>query len=300
MFFFFFFFSSRRRHTRSDRDWSSDVCSSDLLADHGLAAVLGAADRGGKRGRFVDHLAARVAEADREQPLVGDDPVEKAQDLGARTLAHEILERLLDRVGDEGGAHVQVANEPLERESVDEWYDRVRDGCERNGEGKDEAKRQSHASSCRVSCSPPCGKRGIRDNVTRTAAAPQDGMRRRDGQPREIQADYAGCVDSPRRTPHYRTRPWTSRVATGSSSPPRSALEEECRPVTPPIRRSSSSAPFRRREKRSLRSVWAPGRCSTSRVTRRRLRRQERRSRPSSDWAAASSTARRCTARPNR
>src|SRR5215469_6329498 len=29
-FFGFFFFSSRRRHTRSLRDWSSDVCSSDL------------------------------------------------------------------------------------------------------------------------------------------------------------------------------------------------------------------------------------------------------------------------------
>src|SRR2546429_4481501 len=28
----FFFFSSRRRHTRCSRDWSSDVCSSDLLA----------------------------------------------------------------------------------------------------------------------------------------------------------------------------------------------------------------------------------------------------------------------------
>src|SRR5438128_10408634 len=28
--FFFFFFSSRRRHTRCYRDWSSDVCSSDL------------------------------------------------------------------------------------------------------------------------------------------------------------------------------------------------------------------------------------------------------------------------------
>src|SRR5207247_4742051 len=27
---FIFFFSSRRRHTRSTRDWSSDVCSSDL------------------------------------------------------------------------------------------------------------------------------------------------------------------------------------------------------------------------------------------------------------------------------
>src|SRR5437870_9692881 len=30
IFFFFFFFSSRRRHTRWPRDWSSDVCSSDL------------------------------------------------------------------------------------------------------------------------------------------------------------------------------------------------------------------------------------------------------------------------------
>src|SRR6266567_4211323 len=36
-FVFFFFFSSRRRHTRFDCDWSSDVCSSDLLdeRDHG-------------------------------------------------------------------------------------------------------------------------------------------------------------------------------------------------------------------------------------------------------------------------
>src|SRR5256884_8446317 len=28
---YFFFFSSRRRHTRCSRDWSSDVCSSDLV-----------------------------------------------------------------------------------------------------------------------------------------------------------------------------------------------------------------------------------------------------------------------------
>src|SRR5699024_12081845 len=39
---FLFFFSSRRRHTRSKRDWSSDVCSSDLLrADRDLFDVLG-------------------------------------------------------------------------------------------------------------------------------------------------------------------------------------------------------------------------------------------------------------------
>src|SRR6266516_6502001 len=40
LFIFFFFFSSRRRHTRSYGDWSSDVCSSDL--------VVGDADVGGE------------------------------------------------------------------------------------------------------------------------------------------------------------------------------------------------------------------------------------------------------------
>src|SRR5699024_11815794 len=34
-FLLFFFFSSRRRHTRSKRDWSSDVCSSDLAVNKG-------------------------------------------------------------------------------------------------------------------------------------------------------------------------------------------------------------------------------------------------------------------------
>src|SRR5699024_11722456 len=38
---FLFFFSSRRRHTRSKRDWSSDVCSSDLsLAENGKNVAL--------------------------------------------------------------------------------------------------------------------------------------------------------------------------------------------------------------------------------------------------------------------
>src|SRR5207245_6747384 len=38
VFVFFFFFSSRRRHTRCYRDWSSDVCSSDLIG-FGAAAT---------------------------------------------------------------------------------------------------------------------------------------------------------------------------------------------------------------------------------------------------------------------
>src|SRR5699024_5333468 len=44
----FFFFSSRRRHTRSKRDWSSDVCSSDL--DEGFAFP------GTEQARLLDGL----------------------------------------------------------------------------------------------------------------------------------------------------------------------------------------------------------------------------------------------------
>src|SRR2546430_3218512 len=40
---FFFFFSSRRRHTRFDCDWSSDVCSSDLIAASGTTPFVRAA-----------------------------------------------------------------------------------------------------------------------------------------------------------------------------------------------------------------------------------------------------------------
>src|SRR3989304_8287808 len=36
----FFFFSSRRRHTRCSRDWSSDVCSSDLMIRRGIQREL--------------------------------------------------------------------------------------------------------------------------------------------------------------------------------------------------------------------------------------------------------------------
>src|SRR3989449_11410900 len=42
----FFFFSSRRRHTRCSRDWSSDVCSSDLMFSVATALVGGPPARG--------------------------------------------------------------------------------------------------------------------------------------------------------------------------------------------------------------------------------------------------------------
>src|SRR4051812_50038036 len=42
---FFFFFSSRRRHTRLTCDWSSDVCSSDLVERGGDGAAVDEAGR---------------------------------------------------------------------------------------------------------------------------------------------------------------------------------------------------------------------------------------------------------------
>src|SRR5690606_40670832 len=39
-----FFFSSRRRHTRFSRDWSSDVCSSDLIHNAGSSGCTGFKD----------------------------------------------------------------------------------------------------------------------------------------------------------------------------------------------------------------------------------------------------------------
>src|SRR6266436_9172704 len=59
--FFFFFFSSRRRHTRCSRDWSSDVCSSDLpvLFLPALGVGLGKlVNRGGGLGvPYIDFVA---------------------------------------------------------------------------------------------------------------------------------------------------------------------------------------------------------------------------------------------------
>src|SRR6267378_5324751 len=59
--YFFFFFSSRRRHTRSLRDWSSDVCSSDLLmTTAALPLGLYAARRHRRAGDYLAMLVSQV------------------------------------------------------------------------------------------------------------------------------------------------------------------------------------------------------------------------------------------------
>src|SRR3712207_8894539 len=60
--FFLFFFSSRRRHTRYWRDWSSDVCSSDLKSVPELAFSVTFACAAGEGGRsFAATLEGTVA-----------------------------------------------------------------------------------------------------------------------------------------------------------------------------------------------------------------------------------------------
>src|SRR5947209_20470202 len=58
----FFFFSSRRRHTRYWRDWSSDVCSSDLRRRERLRERIADDVDAGLRGD-VGQVAADAGEA---------------------------------------------------------------------------------------------------------------------------------------------------------------------------------------------------------------------------------------------
>src|SRR5438067_3121433 len=64
----FFFFSSRRRHTRSKRDWSSDVCSSDLA---GYSRSSGSVPLHAARVvQSVIHMCPLLLIVEREYPAV--------------------------------------------------------------------------------------------------------------------------------------------------------------------------------------------------------------------------------------
>src|SRR5690606_39728384 len=82
-----FFFSSRRRHTRFSRDWSSDVCSSDLhrldILDIPIALIT---------AKYLEHLE-RMREIDLD--IAGEFLVMAA------TLAHLKRDRKSVRVGKE-------------------------------------------------------------------------------------------------------------------------------------------------------------------------------------------------------
>src|SRR5687768_18612858 len=82
---FWFFFSSRRRHTRCRRDWSSDVCSSDLEAE----ALRAQSDltRAGARREDLAVLDARARAAQATEDLRSEERrVGKSVDLGGRRI----------------------------------------------------------------------------------------------------------------------------------------------------------------------------------------------------------------------
>src|SRR5690606_38557049 len=100
---FLFFFSSRRRHTRFSRDWSSDVCSSDLPP----TSLLDSTSRfPARRGRTVAVMPAYNAAATIRQTVADipdgsvdeiilvddcsrDNTVEVARELGLTVIPHE-------------------------------------------------------------------------------------------------------------------------------------------------------------------------------------------------------------------
>src|SRR5438046_4863555 len=85
-FLLFFFFSSRRRHTRLVSDWSSDVCSSDLVVRQFLRFVVVAGE-----GELAGYVAAPVV-------AVG-----------------QVLDHVTATLGEEGGVEGAVVGQPPSR-----------------------------------------------------------------------------------------------------------------------------------------------------------------------------------------
>src|SRR5215813_4397411 len=142
--FVFFFFSSRRRHTRCGRDWSSDVCSSDLtweyaraLATHAHALLA-----------FADHDAVRArAEQAREAALAAGAPWVEADALVTLGIISERSGKIADAIamfstayrqaaearvlGVELRATYQLARLQLEQGDLDSAAQRAHEGTER-------------------------------------------------------------------------------------------------------------------------------------------------------------------------
>src|SRR6266536_4890698 len=95
----FFFFSSRRRHTMSTRDWSSDVCSSDLeVLAPGLLRVRVVVVGGLVQGDLAD-LAAESYGRPHSQGPAGRVAVEERRAAGAVDQRLDVVDLPVDRVG---------------------------------------------------------------------------------------------------------------------------------------------------------------------------------------------------------
>src|SRR3712207_7286958 len=80
-----FFFSSRRRHTRYWRDWSSNVCSSDLLVDHRVELLV-------RRVPRLEQVGVDIDDVDRLDGGVGVRVRGQQRAAGPREQVHRLLE----------------------------------------------------------------------------------------------------------------------------------------------------------------------------------------------------------------
>src|SRR6266498_4872840 len=126
--FFFFFFSSRRRHTRCGRDWSSDVCSSDLGADRVAQDVAGT-------GVPARDPLLREFDREREQRAEGDGAPRPHAGEGEGDAEREEEEEVLDQLG-EGGVAGGDAEGPAGRERT-AWRAQRGDEDGKRGKGDD-------------------------------------------------------------------------------------------------------------------------------------------------------------------
>src|SRR6266542_1908540 len=112
---FFFFFSSRRRHTRCYRDWSSDVCSSDLAGQRPVCFTCYAHQfppRMKKGAPIQAFLAEGVGEIGGSVGIVKGAPHPNTALLWARWVASEEGQRIYAQAG-ETPAHPNV--DPVEK-----------------------------------------------------------------------------------------------------------------------------------------------------------------------------------------
>src|SRR5690606_34371800 len=99
-------FSSRRRHTRFSRDWSSDVCSSDLIASIREA---GRATQGVKLIRLDagDEIAAITNLNDREE----DEEIEAQDAVIVNESEAEVVETSEDAIVEEEDTETETEDE---------------------------------------------------------------------------------------------------------------------------------------------------------------------------------------------
>jgi hypothetical protein len=88
---------------------------------------------------MIEQLSFVIAVPERKNPLVLNRALEKTVDFCLVVLFQEVDERILESVGNEVGANVQVTDKPTEGELIHERYRHVSQQYNCCGKGQNEA-----------------------------------------------------------------------------------------------------------------------------------------------------------------